>query len=145
MAIGAMSIAKRLGATLLTLLVWELVNVTFAHWWAISTASEEVMGLMQFFAREILRNAPASAYFFSVGVVFGVTMGAHDGGRWAVFAAAVAMGINALLAKYMFYEGISYIEVALLVTNYGLPIALAAAGALFVHKWRHINRGAAET
>src|SRR5438093_13286768 len=58
MPMAAMSIAKRLGATLFTVLVWELVNVTFAHWWAIITASEEVMGLVQFFAREILRNAP---------------------------------------------------------------------------------------
>ena len=138
---ASMSIAKRLGAAVVALLIWEVVNLTFAHWWAIATASEDIMGTAHFLAREVLRNAPALAYFFSVGLVFSLMMGAREGGMWAIFTAATATCINALLAKFRFYEGVSSIEIAVLMINYGLPIVFAAGGALFVYKWRHVNRG----
>lgn len=127
--------------TLVAVAGWMALFFTVSHWWALATANDGVVGTAGLVAGEVIRTAPTLAYFFVVGLIFGRTMGAGAGARWASLAAAAAMAVYASLAQQIFYGGLDALAVAVLAIDYLLPIVLAIAGAALAGMARHSTNG----
>ena len=131
-----MHAAKRAITVVLAVVGWALVYLTAAHSWALLTARESVVGPAGFVASEVVRVAPALAYFLAVGLVMAHLFGAAAGLRWATLTAAIAMALEALAEQRVFYGGIDGLAIAVLAVNYVLPIVAAMGGAVIVRLWQ---------
>jgi hypothetical protein len=127
-----MNVLKIIGIALCVLIGWWVINLTVAYWWAMTTAATEPMGTTEFFLREVLRNVPAIGYFLVVGVLLALTMGVATGAASALLAAIANLCINVALETHTILVTISYFEAAILLINYGSPVAAAAVGAMLV-------------
>ena len=130
-----MRIRNPLVGTLAAVAGWVVLFFTVSHWWALATANEVVVGTAGLLAGEVIRTAPTLGYFFVTGLIFGRTIGAGAGARWASLAAAVSMAVYALLAQQIFYDGFDVLAVALLAVDYLIPIILAISGAALAGMW----------
>ena len=128
-------IAKGSGAVVLAVVGWVLIYLSVVHSWALLTARETVVGPTGLVLSEVVRTAPALVYFYVVGVVMAQFFGVAAGTRWAALAAAMAMALEALVERHIFFGGIDPLAVAVLGVNYLLPIVLAVAGAFTVRLW----------
>jgi hypothetical protein len=127
-----MNVLKIVGIALCVLVGWWVINLTVAYWWATTTAATEPMGTAEFFLREVLRNVPAIGYFLLAGALLALAMGVTTGAASALLAAITNVCINVALGTHTFVS-ISYFDVAILLINYGLPVAAAAVGAMLIH------------
>jgi hypothetical protein len=141
----SMQAAKGSVAAVVAVVGWALVYLSVAHSWALLTARERVVGPTGFVASEVVRIAPTLVYFFAVGLVMALLFGAATGARWAALATAIAMALEALLEKQVFFGGIDALAVAVLAVNYLLPIAVATGGALIARLWQNPKGGTVAT
>ena len=137
--------AKGLGAVVLALVGWVLIYLSVVHSWTLLTARETVVGPAGLILHEAVRTAPALVYFYVVGVVMAQFFRLALGARWATLAAAIAMALEALAERQIFFGGIDLLAVAVLGVDYLLPVALAGAGALTARLWQKPKGGAVAT
>lgn len=136
---------KILVAVVLAVIGWTIIYLSVVHSWALLTARETVVGPAELVLSEVVRTAPALAYFYVVGVGIAQFFGAAAGGRWAALAAAIAMILEALVERQIFFGGIDLLAVVVLGINYLLPIVLSVAGALTVQMWEKTKGGPVAT
>jgi len=91
------------------------------------------MGATEFFVREMVKSAPHYVYFLVVGSIFALVLDKRASMLWALLTAAIAMCIYALMSHNIFYQGISFLEIGILLNYYALPLAFAVGGALAAH------------
>lgn len=116
-----------------SLIGWFVVTTTIANWWAAITQAESAMSTAEFFVREMVKNTPHFVYFLLVGSAFALVLDKKASVQWALLTAAIAMCIYAFMSHMIFYQGISFLEIGLLLNYYGLPLVFAVGGALAAH------------
>lgn len=124
---------KAFAILVVSLIGWFVVATTVANWWAAITQAESAMGTAEFFVREMVKNAPHFVYFLLVGSIFALVLDKKASVLWALLTAAIAMCIYALMSHEIFYQGISFLEIGILLNYYALPLAFAVGGALAAH------------
>jgi len=118
---------------------WALVYFFIATPWALYTTRESTMGTASLLAFEMLRIVPTLSFFLVAGLVIGSLLGSAGGAGWAALGASIAMGIEALIEKQVFYGGIDPLAVAVLTIDYLLPVVFAIVGALITRLWQRRN------
>ncbi len=130
------NLAKALTILVVSLICWFVVTTTIAYWWAAIARSESPVGTTEFFLREMLTNVPHYIYFVVIGSIFAFVLDKKASVLWALLTAAIAMCIYAVISHHIFFQGISYLEIGILLNLYALPLAFAVGGALTVHAIR---------
>ena len=122
-------------AAFFVVLGWVIVFIFLFHAWSVLVQREAVVDAVGMTGSEWLRTAPRFGYFFLAGLVLGHIFGTTAGAKWAFVSAVLSMGIDVLLERMSFPDGIDAFALVLLAINYALPPVMAVAGALVNRLW----------
>ena len=134
-----------LTAAFIVVLGWVIVFLFLLGAWSMLMDREAVVDAVGLVGSEWLRTAPRFGYFFLAGLVLGHLFGAAAGAKWAFVSAVLSMGIDVLLEKMSFPDGIDAFALVLLAINYALPPVMAVAGALVSRLWTRSVEGSIAT
>jgi hypothetical protein len=134
-----------LAAVVLSVLGWALVYISVGNSWALLTGRGTTVGPLGLVVSEVVRIAPALVYFLAVGIAIAHVLGSSVGLRWAAFATAIAMALQAATERHVFFDGIDTLAVAILGVNYLLPVTVAVVGASIARLWQRPRGGTIAT